>query len=211
MGAAVLIIPNELVRRGVEAALRDWGRLAVGGSYASVDEALAAGARGRLAIVHADAAEDPLRRCAELRALCAPNVVVLARQVEPGEAAAFVAGGARAIVLEADGRLELVAAVAAATDGAAHVEGHLLRRLLDLGFRRPPEAGPLDPRELRIVELLAAGCSHAEIGARLGLAEKTVRNLCSARVYPKLGARNRGEAVGAARSAGLVTGAAPPS
>jgi DNA-binding CsgD family transcriptional regulator len=51
----------------------------------------------------------------------------------------------------------------------------------------------LDPRELEMLELLSEGLTNAEIGDRLGLAEKTVRNAVSG-MLGKLGVDNRVEA-----------------
>ena len=60
----------------------------------------------------------------------------------------------------------------------------------------------LTKREVEIVELVARGCDNAQIGAHLGLAEKTVRNNISA-VFEKLGAENRAQAIVRARDAGF--------
>ncbi|MEV7385569.1 response regulator transcription factor [Streptomyces sp. NPDC091215] len=61
------------------------------------------------------------------------------------------------------------------------------------GARDAPPA-PLSRRERQIMELLSTGVGVQEIGPRLGLSERTVRNYLS-NVYAKLGARNSTEAV----------------
>ena len=66
----------------------------------------------------------------------------------------------------------------------------------------------LTKREREVVELLARGCDNAQIGAHLGLAEKTVRNNISA-VFEKLGAENRAQAIVRARDAGFGHSAQP--
>ncbi len=60
----------------------------------------------------------------------------------------------------------------------------------------------LTQREREVVELLARGLDNAQIGAHLGLAEKTVRNKVSA-VFEKVGAENRAQAIVRARDAGF--------
>jgi pimeloyl-ACP methyl ester carboxylesterase/DNA-binding CsgD family transcriptional regulator len=60
----------------------------------------------------------------------------------------------------------------------------------------------LTERERALVDLLARGLDNAQIGAHLGLAEKTVRNKVSA-VFEKLGAENRAQAIVRARDAGF--------
>src|SRR4029079_13033308 len=64
----------------------------------------------------------------------------------------------------------------------------------------------LTERQLEILEPIAAGCSNAEIGRRLGIAPKTVRNHV-ANVLNKLGVADRSQAIVRAREAGLGGGA----
>ncbi len=60
----------------------------------------------------------------------------------------------------------------------------------------------LTRRELEVLELIARGLDNAQIAARLGLAEKTVRNNVVA-VFDKIAVENRGQAIVKARNAGL--------
>jgi pimeloyl-ACP methyl ester carboxylesterase/DNA-binding CsgD family transcriptional regulator len=60
----------------------------------------------------------------------------------------------------------------------------------------------LTPRELEVLELLAAGASNAAIAQELFLTTKTVRN-CVSRIYTKLDAESRAQAIVLAREAGL--------
>jgi len=60
----------------------------------------------------------------------------------------------------------------------------------------------LTAREREVLERLAQGLDNAQIAAHLGLAEKTVRNHLT-RVFEKIGAENRGQAIVLAREAGL--------
>lgn len=69
----------------------------------------------------------------------------------------------------------------------------------------------LTPRERQVLELLAAGLSTTVIGAKLGLASKTINNHASA-VFAKLQVADRTEAVLRAREAGWAAArAALPS
>jgi ATP/maltotriose-dependent transcriptional regulator MalT len=61
----------------------------------------------------------------------------------------------------------------------------------------------LTPRELGILELIAAGLSTREIAARVFLSENTVKTHTS-RVFEKLGARRRVQAVQRAREQRLI-------
>jgi NarL family two-component system response regulator LiaR len=81
---------------------------------------------------------------------------------------------------------------------------------------RVPAAGPpaalnparaeelgITPREMEILELIAAGLSNREIAARLFVSENTVKTH-SSRLFDKLNARRRTQAVQIARDQGLI-------
>jgi len=71
-----------------------------------------------------------------------------------------------------------------------------------------PKAGPfgeLTERERELLELLAHGLDNHQIGAHLGISEKTVRNHVS-NVFAKLGVESRAQAIVMARDAGFGTG-----
>jgi two-component system, NarL family, response regulator LiaR len=61
----------------------------------------------------------------------------------------------------------------------------------------------ITPRELEILEAMAAGLSNREIGERLFVSENTVKTH-AARLFDKLSARRRTQAVQLAKEAGLI-------
>ena len=61
----------------------------------------------------------------------------------------------------------------------------------------------ITPRELEILEALAAGLSNREIAERLFVSENTVKTH-AARLFDKLSARRRTQAVQRAKEAGLI-------
>ena len=65
------------------------------------------------------------------------------------------------------------------------------------------EAIGMTPRELEILELIAAGLSNREIAERAFVSENTVKTH-SSRVFDKLGARRRTQAVQRAKEFGLI-------
>lgn len=61
----------------------------------------------------------------------------------------------------------------------------------------------ITPRELEILEAMAAGLSNREIAERLFVSENTVKTH-AARVFGKLSARRRTQAIQLAKDAGLI-------
>jgi two-component system, NarL family, response regulator LiaR len=61
----------------------------------------------------------------------------------------------------------------------------------------------ITPRELEVLELIARGMSNREIAAKLYVSENTVKTH-SSRVFDKLGARRRTQAVQLAKEFGLL-------
>lgn len=68
--------------------------------------------------------------------------------------------------------------------------------------RKQEELG-LTPRELQILELIASGLSNREIADKLFVSENTVKTH-SSRVFEKLGARRRTQAVQLGKEFGLI-------
>ncbi|MBS1136022.1 MAG: response regulator transcription factor, partial [Burkholderiaceae bacterium] len=60
----------------------------------------------------------------------------------------------------------------------------------------------LTERERKVLALVARGLSNAEIGGKLFISEKTVRNHLT-RIFDKLGVNSRARAIVLARDAGL--------
>jgi len=101
----------------------------------------------------------------------------------------------------------LISAICDVADGSSVLAPHVVTAVVE-HVRRAPTAdrtvlASLTPRELQIFDLLAAGCSNAEIGARLHLAYDTVKTHVRA-ILLKLGLRDRVHAVIFAYENGLV-------
>lgn len=83
----------------------------------------------------------------------------------------------------------------------------LIAVILDVRTARGAPRNAVDAvlslRELNVLKQVASGLSNKQIGFRLGISEKTVRNHMS-KVFTKLGAKNRTEAVMHSIRAGLL-------
>ncbi|MBB5925725.1 response regulator [Streptomyces echinatus] len=106
----------------------------------------------------------------------------------------------------------LAAAVRLVGTGDALLAPQITRRLVEryaAEAERPAEAVPADlaaltPREREVLTLMGRGLSNAELAAELTLSEATVKSHV-ARVFAKLGLRDRAQAVVVAYETGLVS------
>ena len=105
---------------------------------------------------------------------------------------AAVLAGANGYLLKEVRATSLVDAIRRVSAGETLLDPAVTDRVLS----RMREASPLDgltPRETEILALIAEGMSNREIGARLFLAEKTVKNYVSG-ILSKLGMQRRTQA-----------------
>ena len=99
--------------------------------------------------------------------------------------------------------------VKAALHSARSPRSFLCAALADAVLRRAQNtASQLTTREHDVLLLLADGLSAADIGARLHLSESTVKSHV-ARIYQKLGAANRAQALVTAMRVGLLSSMQP--
>jgi two-component system, NarL family, response regulator DevR len=107
-----------------------------------------------------------------------------------------IMAGASGYVLKQIRGTDLVGAVRAVAAGKSLLDpeaaGRVMRRMRDQASQADPLAG-LSPQERRILELIGEGLTNRQIGARMYLAEKTVKNYISA-LFVKLGMERRTQA-----------------
>jgi DNA-binding NarL/FixJ family response regulator len=106
--------------------------------------------------------------------------------------------GASGYVLKQVGSRELIEAVRTVAGGGSLLDPAVTRRVLDRlrNATRLEEAGAfseLTEQERRVLAHIADGASNREIGQRMGLAEKTVRNYVSS-ILAKLALESRAQA-----------------
>ncbi|WP_069464334.1 LuxR C-terminal-related transcriptional regulator, partial [Actinacidiphila rubida] len=146
-----------------------------------------------------------------------PRIVILTTFDLDQYVYAALAAGASGFLLKDVTPEYLVAAVRMVRAGDALLAPAITRRLVERFAARDGGAealhrdlAALTPRELEVLELLATGLSNAELAARFGLSEATVKTHV-ARILSKLNLRDRAQAVVVAYETGLVTPGAEPA
>jgi DNA-binding NarL/FixJ family response regulator len=194
-----LLDDHEIVRKGVRDLLEAQPDIRVVGEAGTASSALA-----RIPAVRPDVAVLDLRLpdgdgvsvCREVRSRM-PEVACLILTSFGDEEALFdaIMAGAAGYVLKQIRGSDLVGAVRTVAAGQSMLDpqaaGKLMARL-----RRPKATDPLarlTPQERRILELIGEGLTNRQIGERMFLAEKTVKNYVSA-LFAKLGMERRTQA-----------------
>ena len=195
-----LLDDHEVVRQGVRALLESTGQITVVGEAGLAEEALARvrAVRPRVAILDVRLPDgNGVEVCREIRSEL-PDVYCLMLTSYSDDEALFEAimAGASGYVLKQIRGNELVQAVLRVAEGESLLDPAVTGRVL----RRLREPSPEDERlarlteqERRILDLIAEGCTNRQIGQRLHLAEKTVKNYVS-NMLTKLGMERRTEA-----------------
>lgn len=195
-----LLDDHEVVRRGVAALLEGEPDIEVVGEAATAREATV-----RIPAVRPDVAVldvrlpdgDGISVCREVLSSTPGLRCLMLTSFPDDEALAqAVLAGASGYVLKQVRGTDLVGAVRTLARGGTLVDPARARRLV-ARLREPlPEAGPLaalTPQEHRVLDLVGEGLTNREIGERLHLAEKTVKNYMS-NVLAKLNMRHRTQA-----------------
>lgn len=138
----------------------------------------------------------------------APEVAVCVLTMHDDDDSLFTAmqAGARGYLLKGAEQEDIARAVRAVARGemliANGVAGRVLNRLTRATEPAAPAFPQLTPREVDVLDLVAAGLPVAAIARRLGLSPKTVGNNVSA-ILAKLGVADRTQAAVVARDAGM--------
>jgi DNA-binding NarL/FixJ family response regulator len=132
------------------------------------------------------------------------RVVILTMHGEEETIARALRAGALAYLLKdcsSDQVAETLHAVAA---GETDLSADLARSLLaELPGPEPTVATSLSQREAEVLQLFADGCSTIEVGQKLYISAKTVKNHLAS-IYEKLDARDRTQAVLTAVRMGII-------
>jgi DNA-binding NarL/FixJ family response regulator len=126
-----------------------------------------------------------------------PGTRIVVYTADGGEelAAGALAAGAAGVVLKEAPLADLTRALEAVLAGGTYLDPALAQR--------DPRSARLTARESEVLELLAEGIGHEEIGKRLGIGAETVRTHLR-KACDRLGAATRTEAVATALRLGLI-------
>jgi two-component system, NarL family, response regulator DevR len=194
-----LVDDHEVVRRGVAEVLEDDPGITVAGEAGSVAEALA-----RVPAVRPDVVLIDMRLpdgsgadlCRELRdRVDGVRCLILTSYSEQEALEAAVRAGAAGFLLKQVRGPALVSAVRTVASGGTLFDevGPAVPRSRGTGVAGGDRIGLLTDQERTVLRLIGEGLTNRQIGGRMGLAEKTVKNYTS-HLLAKLGLERRTQA-----------------
>jgi two-component system, NarL family, response regulator DevR len=195
---------HEVVRIGLAALLDGQEGIAVVAQAGSGDEAVRLARQFRPDVVVLDIRMPNGSGIDACRAITheleGTPVVMLTSHADADALFDAIDAGASGYVLKRVGSGELVTAVRTVAGGGSLLDPSVTRTVLDRlrNASRVEEAGAfsdLTDQERRVLAHVADGAANREIGERMGLAEKTVRNYVS-NILAKLELESRAQAAG---------------
>ncbi|MFG3185744.1 response regulator [Streptomyces nigra] len=199
-----LLDDHEVVRRGLTDLLDAEPDISVVGDAGTVEHALVRGPalRPHVAVLDVRLPDgDGITVCRELRSRMPELACLMLTSFDDEEALLdAIMAGASGYVLKQIRGSDLVSAVRTVASGQSMLDPATTARLMS-SLRAdpvetpsvPPELEGLSPRERDILALIGDGLTNREIGRKLYLSEKTVKNHIS-RLLAKLGVQRRVQA-----------------
>ena len=196
-----LLDDHEVVRMGLRELLQSEGDIEVVGDVGTASAALARipALKPDVAILDARLPDGSgIEVCREIRSSLPSLRAIILTSYDDDEAlfAAIMAGAAGYVLKQVSGN-DLLEAVRHVASGGSlldpKVTERVMERLREGAPSEPEELRRLTPQERRILGLVAEGLTNRQIGERLFLAEKTVKNYMST-VLAKLGLESRTQA-----------------
>ena len=192
-----LLDDHEVVRRGLRDLLEAEGDIEIVGESGLAQEAAARipALRPHVAVLDARLPDGSgIDVCRDVRSVD-PSIKALILTSYDDDEALFAAilAGASGYVLKQIGSTDLVDTIRRVAAGQSLIDPALTARVLERvrnGERAPDELARLSDREREILGLVAEGLTNRQIGERLFLAEKTVKNYVSS-ILAKLGLERR--------------------
>jgi len=195
-----LLDDHDIVRKGVRALLESEGNIEIVGEASTIADArrLIPALDPRVVVLDTQLPDGSgLDLCRDLRTLApdARALVLTSLDTEESIMEAMHAGAVGYVLKQVEGT-SLLSAVRTVANGHSLVDPALARRMItwmEQSSEAPDELAGLTEQQLKILALLAEGLTNREIGTRLYLAEKTVKNHVT-RILAKLGVQRRTQA-----------------
>jgi two-component system, NarL family, response regulator DevR len=195
-----LIDDHDIVRKGVRALLESEGDIQIVGEASTLADArrLLPALQPRVVVLDTQLPDGSgIDLCRELRSLSPDSraLVLTLDDTEESIVAAMHAGAVGYVLKQVEAG-SLLSAVRTIASGHSLIDPVLARRMItwmEQATDAPAELAGLTDQQLRILSLLAEGLTNKEIGSRLYLAEKTVKNHVT-RILAKLGVQRRTQA-----------------
>ncbi|QEE61031.1 response regulator transcription factor [Salinibacterium sp. dk2585] len=195
-----LVDDHEVVRLGIASVLRADPGLEVVGEAANFHTALrrVPALAPEVMIVDVRLPDGSgIDLCRQLRSLNSAIKCLLFTAYDDDEASrSAILAGASGYILKNVGAFDLAAAVRAVAGGATlmhQMAAQRIRSSFAAGDAPDPRFASLGLRERQILALIGEGLTNRQIGQRLGLAEKTIKNYVSG-LLVKLGIERRTQA-----------------
>jgi len=208
----LLVDDHTLLRQGLRRAVEEAG-FDVVGEAADGQEAIRLAVALRPDLVLMDVTMpvlDGIEATRRLRhSVPEARVVILTMHGEEETVGQALRAGAVAYLLKDCSTDQVAETLRAVADGDTDLSADLARSLL-AELPGPLDPGPmaavatsLSSREVEVLQLFADGCSTVEVGQRLYISAKTVKNHLAS-IYEKLDARDRTQAVLTAVRMGII-------
>ena len=194
-----LLDDHEIVRRGLRELLESEGDLTVVGEASTAEEALARipATKPQVAVLDVRLPDGSgVEVCREVRSRHPEVQCLMLTSYADDEAlfSAIMAGAAGYVLKQVKGS-DLLDGIRRVARGESLLDPSVTRRVLERLRSKPEEdelAG-LTEQERKILDLIAEGLTNRQIGERMFLAEKTIKNYVS-NLLSKLGMSRRSEA-----------------
>ncbi|HYH50852.1 MAG TPA: response regulator transcription factor [Acidimicrobiia bacterium] len=203
----LLVDDHKLLRQGLRRAVEEAG-FEVVGEAGDGEEALRLAVELRPELVLMDVTMPVMDGIEATRRLrhSAPDakVVILTMHGEEDTVNRALRAGAVAYLLKDCSTDQVAETLHAVAAGDTELSADLARSLLaELPGPEPALATSLSAREVEVLQMFADGCSTVEVGERLYISAKTVKNHLAS-IYEKLDARDRTQAVLTAVRMGII-------